>query len=656
MYNINYINNIYKFLQNNNINGIDSIYNIINYILNDINNYYDNNNNNINLNINNKQIINNFNIKLIDNNFEIYNLVNNNLDNNIIDNIFKYYFNNDNLIYIKDYNKNYNNPLFTEYIVNLGNPTKNDYIFDGNIKINSYLNYIIKKINITDITKLYGCSYNKYITDLCIFEIYLNNKLNLSNNINNNDILIDDIKTINNYDLIIIDFPTNYHNIIYANCCNKIKQLKIRGTKSEPLLLQLIMLSLNKNGRAVVIVNDSLLFNESNQHIKTRQFLIENFNLKKIIKIDENIYKIKGIKNSILYFENNNKTKNVDFIKLNYDNNKITEEFIINIDFDVIIKNNYSLYYKLYCDLNNNIINNNNIIYLNIKDIFNIYNNKTDIINNNIKEINITIIPKYYKNNIKIINYNEINNYSDICLYLIEKENTNYIPNYLNIYIINFLQNKINLFTKGKMNQINIDKIYDIKIPILTKNIQETICNYYIYSNKLYQDNKKQIENYKNMKKCIFDSLLNSNYIELNEIINLKNVNELDQNYTKIIGIIRNGLTTGAVTLIENNIFSNNSYYLLLKNDTLFLIEFIYYYLQYNQNKLNELSNLTQQNSLNKSNLLLFKIPVLLLDDQKYIISYCIDFDNIINKHIENNETIKNKDIMSIINKIYNIN
>ena len=38
---------------------------------------------------------------------------------------------------------------------------------------------------------------------------------------------------------------------------SKIKKLKLRGTKSEPLLLQLIMCSLNKNGRAVLVVPDS---------------------------------------------------------------------------------------------------------------------------------------------------------------------------------------------------------------------------------------------------------------------------------------------------------------------------------------------------------------------------------------------------------------
>ena len=54
--------------------------------------------------------------------------------------------------------------------------------------------------------------------------------------------------------------------------------------------------------------------------------------------------------------------------------------------------------------------------------------------------------------------------------------------------------------------------------------------------------------------------------------------------------------------------------------------------------------------------MLLFKIPVLLLEYQQYIVTYCNDFDNIINKHIENNKNIKNKDIMFIINKIYNIN
>ena len=663
MYNINYINNLYKLLQNNKINGINSIYNIINYILNDIENYDINNYENINY-----QLVNNYN-KIIDinnnndnindiENIKIYNIINKNSINNIINDIFMYHFNNDNLVYIKDYYKYYNNPLFTEYIVNLGNPTNNDYIFDGNIKINSFLNYVIKKLNINDVSKLYGCNYNKNIIKLCILELYFNHKINFSNNIINNDILIDDINIINNYDLIYIDLPTNYHNIIYANCCNKIKQLKIRGTKSEPLLLQLIMLSLNKNGRAVVIVNDSLLFNDSNQHIKTRNFLIENYNLKKVIQIDEKIYNVKGIKNSILYFENNLKTKNVDFIKLFYNDNKITEEFIINIDYNLIIKNNYSLYYKLYIELTNNFnINNNinnNLKYFNIKDVFDIYNN---IINIKVEDnINIIIIPKYYKNNnIKIINYNEINNYSEIILYLIEKKNSNYLTNYLNIYIINIFKYKINLFIKGKMNNINLDKIYDIKIPLLSKNIQETICNYYIYSNKLYQDNKKQIEIYKNMKECIFNSLLTSNYIELNEIIDLKLSNEINDFSNPFIGIIRNGLTTGTVNLIKDNNISNNSYYLVLKNNVEFLIEYIYYYLQNNQSKLKELSNLTQQNSLNKSNLLILKIPVLLLDHQKCIISYCIDFDNIINKHIENNKTIKDKDIMSIINKIYNI-
>lgn len=669
MYNINYINDIYKLLQNNNITSINSIYNIVHYILNDISNYY-NNNLNINkkkfltLNIDKELIINfDFNIKLnnienmLNNNnkeiIKIYDIINNKLNNNIINDIFMYHFNNDNLIYIKDYYKYYNNPLFTEYIVNIGNPSKDDYIFDGNLKINSFLNCIIKKLNIKDLSKLCGCNYNKYIIKLCILELYLNNNINISNNIIHNDILIDDIK--NNYDLIYIDLPTNYHNIIYANCCNKIKELKIRGTKSEPLLLQLIMLSLNKNGRAVVIVNDSLLFNDSNQHIKTRQFLIENFNLKKVIQIDDKLYNIKGIKNSILYFENNNKTKNIDFIKLNYENNKLLEEFIITIDYNLIINNNYSLYYKLYNELKNNNNNNNNLTYINIKEVFNIYKNKSEIENTD----NIIIIPKYYKShNIKIIDYNEINNYSDIILYLIEKKNENYIPNYLNIYIINILKYKINLFIKGKMNQINVDKIYNIEIPILTKNIQETICNYYLYSDKLYQDNKKQIEIYINMKKCLFNSLVNINYIELQEIITLQLSNDMNEPLTyPFIGVIRNGLTTGTVNLIhDNNILSNNSYYLLLKKNVSFLIEFIYYYLEYNENKLKELSNLTQQNSLNKSNLLLFKIPVLLLEYQQYIVTYCNDFDNIINKHIENNKNIKNKDIMFIINKIYNIN
>ena len=50
------------------------------------------------------------------------------------------------------------------------------------------------------------------------------------------------------------------------------------------------MKSLNKNGRSVVIISDGMLFNRSKQYIKTRRYLIEKFNLTKIISLNDGFF------------------------------------------------------------------------------------------------------------------------------------------------------------------------------------------------------------------------------------------------------------------------------------------------------------------------------------------------------------------------------
>jgi hypothetical protein len=104
------------------------------------------------------------------------------------------------------------------------------------------------------------------------------------------------------YDLIITYFPEGIKNIIHAECCERIKNLKIRGTKSEPLILQLVMSSLQQNGDAIIIVPNSLLFNDSKQHIETRKYLLENFNVLRIISLENS-------NSTLVYFKNNGITK-----------------------------------------------------------------------------------------------------------------------------------------------------------------------------------------------------------------------------------------------------------------------------------------------------------------------------------------------------------
>jgi type I restriction-modification system DNA methylase subunit len=133
--------------------------------------------------------------------------------------------------------------------------------------------------------------------------------------------------------------------------CNKIKKLKLRGTKFEPLLLQLVMMSLNKKARAVLIVPDILLFGDSAQAIETRKYLVENFLVKKIIKINDNLNVVKGSHNSILYFEQGTDTKSIEISQISLANNEIMEESVMNLKIEQIVKNNFSLYYKNHEDI-----------------------------------------------------------------------------------------------------------------------------------------------------------------------------------------------------------------------------------------------------------------------------------------------------------------
>ena len=106
------------------------------------------------------------------------------------------------------------------------------------------------------------------------------------------------------YDLILANMPFGLKGIKHAECCERVKGLKIRGTKSEPLFLQLMMVSLNRGGRCAVVVPDGMLVNSSSCHNDTRKYLLDNFELKRVIKMKGQFFMNTGIQPSILFFEN----------------------------------------------------------------------------------------------------------------------------------------------------------------------------------------------------------------------------------------------------------------------------------------------------------------------------------------------------------------
>jgi hypothetical protein len=547
-------------------------------------------------------------------------------DYDTIDSVFKYYFENENLADIREYSKFYNKRDLVKWIFNIVKLDKNkvESILDGNVKINSFLEYALAfyKNDKTYQDKILGIQTNDIVREISL--------LNYPN-ILNTDVLINDIPSkINTFDVIFFDFPLGIHNIIHANCCSRIKKLKIRGTKSEPLLLQYVMTSLNKNGRAVLIVPESLLYSDSLQPIQTRKYLLDNFNVKKIVELENMV--------SLLYFENNGKTTSIEFSKLY----NMTEHHIMKLDVSNVDVNN-SLYYKHYSDLNKP--TNNTIEYKEASELVT-FNHAVGT------TVTTLVLDKYYKSpdSIRIESNPMYNVYNEDSIYITDKDTSNFNINYMQ-YV---LQCDYSKFTKGKMHQFDIDKIKKHMIPVLSKMVQQSISNYMKLSNNIINNNNNYIKNYNEMKQSLLDTIPRNNMVEISSICNILSTPLPNSVPKKLIGIIRNGLTAGTVNLVkENTVLSNNSHYLELNSKV--SIEYVYHIMKHNESKLIELANLTPQPNLNKSNLLAFKIADLDTTNQQQLSLYCEDFDANIEKYKIINENIMNKNIIDIVLKLNHI-
>jgi restriction endonuclease S subunit len=182
----------------------------------------------------------------------------------------------------------------------------------------------------TEQNKIFGCDIDQQVSALTRLNLFMGSHGNIFKNIRNDDSLHRDVFT-QKFDIITANMPFGLKGIKYVNCCQTIQNLKIKGTKSEPLFLQLIMALLEKYGRAAVIVPDGVLLNTDIISTKTREYLIKNFNLKKIIKTKSDFFINTKIQPSILVFENSDKkTEIIQYIEIIKDlkNNEIVETYI----------------------------------------------------------------------------------------------------------------------------------------------------------------------------------------------------------------------------------------------------------------------------------------------------------------------------------------
>jgi hypothetical protein len=513
---------------------------------------------------------------------------------------------------------------YAKYLIELVPSNENASVLLLSSLFGEFNKIINNKTTIYDINNINTClsqmeyEYNTSINNKVIF----NNEDYIHNNVINKS-----------YDIILCNFPSGLRNIIHADCCDKIKRLKIRGTKSEPLILQLIMMSLNNNGKAILLVPNTLLNNDSKQHIDTRNYLINNFNVSNIINCDNNL--------SILLFEKTGLTKQTTFSQIK--DNKVVKLF--DITYDKLVKRNYNLYYEKYININTNIISNEKKLLKDIVEIVDIIcDNSTNSINNN--NCNYLSIPKFFNDNKKVeIVFDNYPLETDNISLKVKDEN---IVNqkYFNYYFLYIISPQLITATTGKSRKLDLLTLLSIDINVPSLVVQNKIVEYfdtnYSAINLIKQQNETMI-------------YLKSKYIETicekYPVIKLKELCDVDIKPTEectTLCVQRNSKSAGNTLYYDNSMNINTNLYYLsnLKNIT---PSALYILLKHNEANLNKLASITTTINLSRTNLENFEIKNIPIDIQENLVRMVNEYDNITKSLSKNMELLINTNIFKTI-------
>lgn len=466
--------------------------------------------------------------------------------------------------------------------------------------------------------ELYSYDKNKNINLLFILNIKISYGLDIEKNVITSDV-IDDNSINKKVDLIICNIPQNFKNIIYANCNNTIKNLKIRGTKAEPLILQLISQLVNKNGKIILYTPSSLLFSESNQHVETRKYLVDNFNIEKIIELEN--------KKSLIIIKNNKEVNNIQIIKNN---------IIFNVNKENINKENYLLdFYEINNEINT---------YYEKKKLNELIliKTKNDLENNKI----INKILYNYKFN--DFNIDLLTNIKDYNYLFLTKDNSIIKQDFLNLCLIHFFNKNLEKISKGKMNKISLDLIYELELTVLPIKTQELILHQIELNNTIINNNDLQIKNFVEiLNKFIEGMIIDAKKKNINCFFNIYN----EINKDSIIAIKKNSLAVGTIYKIDNidNYKDNTNFFylnILNKNDN---INYFYYLIKYYKTEFINSAFKNKSIGLSKNFIELFEIPILLKEEQDHLISICEYFYKQIEILENNTNLLKETNIISLI-------
>ncbi|WP_223546818.1 class I SAM-dependent DNA methyltransferase [Priestia aryabhattai] len=134
---------------------------------------------------------------------------------------------------------------------------------------------------------------------------------------------------LNQYDIVMTNPP--FKGFIEGELINK--SLTLRTKKSELLFLENVYNLLKIGGTAGVIIPDGVLFGKSKATVEARKILIENCELKAVIKLPNGVFKpYTSVSTAILIFTKGSETKDVWFYDMHSDGYSLddTRETLIN--------------------------------------------------------------------------------------------------------------------------------------------------------------------------------------------------------------------------------------------------------------------------------------------------------------------------------------
>ena len=267
--------------------------------------------------------------------------------------------------------------FFTErdvckYMTALCNPKmlsdgRAESVLDPTMGTGGFLSSYIQHLgNSVDWSKMHndiaGYDIDEFVMSIGRINLYLQTG-QLFERIEHRDTLSNDIGTETQrlkFKNILANMPFGVSGLTHAGCCKRVRNLKIQSTKSEPLFLQLMMASLDDGGRCAVVVPDGVLTNitkgkdsSKRGYNGTRKYLLDNFELKRVIKMKGQFFSNTGIQPSILFFENTGKpTSATEFWEVEKNSvGVITEKLIVCVPREKIDTDSYSLDMRCYVEV-----------------------------------------------------------------------------------------------------------------------------------------------------------------------------------------------------------------------------------------------------------------------------------------------------------------